>query len=105
MDGRFEDSFERAYDFRSVQYSHGGATISGTFSGYIIADGDGRKNISGKANIHFNDMFTDPVRLIDRVLPFLNITPAEWMVLVGELGGARYAINGAWEIDIDQTID
>ncbi|MCH2545980.1 MAG: minor capsid protein, partial [Alphaproteobacteria bacterium] len=84
--GRFEDDFQRVYDFRPAQYSHGGATISGIFNCHIVINNDGSKTVTGKANIHFSDVFTDPVRLIDRVLPFLNITPAEWMVLFGELG-------------------
>lgn len=103
--GRFEDSFERAYNFRPVKYSHGGVTISGYFNGNITINTDGRKTVSGKAKIHFNDEFTDPVRFIDKVLPFLNITPTEWMILVGELGGERYPIEGDWEIKINEVID
>ncbi|MFO1242527.1 MAG: phage minor head protein [Rickettsiales bacterium] len=100
-DGVLNDNFENSYSFGEVLYSHGGSTISGVFVGRVETLAFGKKAVFGKAQIKFNDEFTDPFRIIDRVLPFVGIYyPPEWVKLLADLGGAKYPIIGEWEEDI-----
>jgi hypothetical protein len=60
--GAFIHPFEGSYDFRTVQFSHGGGTVVGEFHGFVSEKGD-MLRISGEAWFRFEDTFTDPLDL------------------------------------------
>ena len=69
--------FRRAYDFGSVEFSHGWAVVKGQFVGAVAAN-EAMLAISGESSFLFSDSFEDPVGL--------GI----------EVGGDRYQITGHW---------
>ena len=70
-------NFGRSYDFGSVEFSHGDATVEGTFVGTVMRDGNILK-IQGETQFFFTDDFVDPVSM--------GI----------ELFGDPYHISGEW---------
>ena len=69
--------FDDSYDFGSVQFSHGGGVVKGTFDGTVANDG-GMLRIAGRSFFAFSDQFADPLGL--------GI----------EVGGVPYDITGVW---------
>ena len=69
--------FDYAFDFGSVQFSHGGGVAKGTFDGTVANDG-GMLRIAGRSFFAFSDQFADPLGL--------GI----------EVGGVPYDITGVW---------
>jgi hypothetical protein len=54
--------FRESYDFKAVQFSHGGGTVFGEFHGFVTEKGD-MLRISGEAWFRLEDTFTDPLGL------------------------------------------
>jgi hypothetical protein len=73
-----EYSFERAYDFGAVAFSHGGGRVAGSFSGSVDRH-DAVIEITSAASFQFTDEFKDPIGQ------------------GFEVGGTPYAISGRWE--------
>lgn len=77
VNGSFGFAFEGSYEFGSVEFSHGGGVVSGSFDGRTSLHGRILR-IDGRSQFHFTDRFEDPVGL--------GI----------EVGGTPYAIDGRW---------
>jgi SPP1 gp7 family putative phage head morphogenesis protein len=69
--------FDDSYDFRAVQFSHGGGTVRGIFVGVAEDSGD-MLAIHGDSTFWFSDVFVDPLRI--------GVEP----------GGIPYPITGNW---------
>lgn len=98
---RFDDDFERPYDFLPVQYSLGDATLKGFFDGdvYMLEDRIGAK---GDAAIEFYDVYKDPLRVeqtLNGVLAKLGAGPHA--LDLPDITGTRYEITDRWDIHID----
>lgn len=75
--GKFQLSFENAYDFSNIAFSHGNGVVSGVFEG-IISNSGSMLSITGMTSLEFSDLFEDPLD-------------------VGiEAGGDPYVISGSW---------
>jgi hypothetical protein len=79
-------SFERVYDFKSVCWAFGDATLSGNFSGLLTVHEDGTYEYSGSVFILFNDRFKDPYDTF-------NLFPID----IEDPRGTPYNIFGGWE--------
>ncbi|MDO9459579.1 MAG: phage minor head protein [Alphaproteobacteria bacterium] len=65
--GYFPHPFSNSYDFTAVSYPHGGSTVFGIFKGYV-SEKNGLMKIDGTVEYFFDDAYTDPVRIRDRLL-------------------------------------
>lgn len=121
--------FESTYDFESVEFSHGDATIRGRFVGAVTGIGD-MLRIDGTARFWFEDRFTDPAdlrefsawlrerpdrlrRLIQSAGALVGIGDgpqasglqideddvSSILMTISELGGTAYAVTGTWEAE------
>lgn len=70
-------SCERPYDFGDVEFSHGHGVVRGEFDG-TVEDRGGMLRIAGNSRFEFSDRFEYPLDIGIK------------------LGGAPYAIAGAW---------
>lgn len=98
---RFDDDFERPYDFGPVQYSLGRATLKGFFDGdvYMLEDRIGAR---GDATIEFYDVYKDPAGIeqtLNRVLAKLGAGPHA--LDLPDITGTRYEITDRWQIHVD----
>jgi len=66
-DGYFPYEFSRSYDFTAVAYPHGGSTVSGIFKGYV-SEKNGLMKIDGTVEYFFDDAYTDPARIRDKLI-------------------------------------
>lgn len=115
-------TFSGSYEFRPVQYSHGGGSVNEVFDGRVARIGD-MLHIDGIAHFEFTDIFTDPLRgreaiawlrrhrqalrarlgidepptaspqQVDRG----DISNLLW--LLTEAGGTAYAVTGSWQAE------
>jgi RHS repeat-associated protein len=103
-DGEFSDSFERSYDFEDVVYSMGSGTVRGDFNGNItstpLSSGGGIYTYEGTASIFYNDTFTDPLSIIQRLYGSSSSPNApDWLRDLANVGGTPYMIVGMWTKD------
>lgn len=67
------DWFTRAYDFSSVRWAIGSATLSGTFAGRAYKmPGTGKSFVTGEAHISFHDYFHDTFDVANKFPGELN---------------------------------
>jgi hypothetical protein len=98
-DGKYKNSFAQSYGFKEVQFSHGGATISGEFDGEVYTVKPGERICKGNTVFHFHDVFTDPLSIVETIKFFLPHEQDVWPLVkqLSEVGGVAYHINGSWE--------
>ena len=112
--GRFNDGFEKSYDFYDVLYSYRQSGVRGRFEGVIIETATGARRITGNAQIYFFDEFKDPLEiaqttsLLTQIIPGIpDISEAESPELlkhIAQVAGAPYVIEGEWSIAIDESL-
>ena len=86
--GGASEKFERTYDFESVVFAIGGATVSGQFDGTVTKNENGTTHIEGTITYSFHDTFTDPYDTF-------NVTAGEF-----NPDGKSYEITETWTVKI-----
>ena len=86
--GGADEKFERTYDFGSVVFAIGGATVSGQFDGTVTKNENGTTHIEGTITYSFHDTFTDPYDTF-------NVTAGEF-----NPDGKSYEITETWTVKI-----
>ena len=81
--------FKNTYNFLSVKFAIGSATVSGRFSGQISKSSDGTTHIDGTITYTFFDDFTDPYDIF-------NLIPGEW-----NPDGKPYIITDSWKKEVN----
>ena len=87
--GGADEKFERTYDFGSVVFAIGGATVSGQFDGTVTKNENGTTHIEGTITYSFHDTFTDPYDTF-------NVTTGEF-----NPDGKPYEITETWTVKIN----
>jgi hypothetical protein len=132
--GKGNVTFDKSYEFESVEFSHGDASVEGAFSG-SVHENAGLLTISGRTEYRFSDRFTDPVDIrgfvawirerpnrIRRMFqlvgnlsgfrqgplsPEVDFQPDEvyeTFLKLTDLGGTAYNIFGSWSSHMEATI-
>jgi len=114
--GSLTDAFDNSYDFRSVIYSLGSATLKGSFAGSMTSidnqNGQGGNftyNEDGAlagdmTAIKFQDSFTDPLGVIQAITGSSNPLGApSWWESVANIGGTAFGIAGEWTENYNGT--
>ena len=86
--GGASEKFKRTYDFESVVFAIGGATVSGQFDGTVTKNENGTTHIEGTITYSFHDTFTDPYDTF-------NVTAGEF-----NPDGKSYEITETWTVKI-----
>ncbi|WP_433168903.1 RHS repeat domain-containing protein [Treponema putidum] len=87
--GGADEKFKRTYDFGSVVFAIGGATVSGQFDGTVTKNENGTTHIEGTITYSFHDTFTDPYDTF-------NVTTGEF-----NPDGKPYKITETWTVKIN----
>ncbi len=100
--GQLIDSFARSYNFSAASYVLEFSTLSGAYYGNMISTpypsgGGGAYSYSGNAVILFNDVFSDPLTIIEYVYGISNPSDApDWFLTLGNVGGIPYGVTDHW---------
>lgn len=81
--------FENSYSFLSEKFAIGTATVYGELDGIVFKNKDGSTHIEGVINYRFDDNFTDPYDLTNKI-------PGEW-----NPDGKPYKISDTWKRNIN----
>lgn len=96
--GHFTYPFSRHYNFKDIAFPFGESTVKGEFRGYVSRI-NGLMRIDGMVEYFFEDEYTDPVDIRQKLLEGTS-DPAAVSEIVRYLtdgGGAVYDITGEWQ--------
>lgn len=99
-DGSFEYQFENSYSFGDYLFSFGNGVVRGKFSGNVTYIKD-MMYIKGEVLYDYDDLFTDPISLRDRLTNGTSKPEASnptWVAISDGLG-SHYKILGSWRTE------
>ncbi len=104
VSGNFHYPFWRSYNFSSVSFSHGDATIKGIFIGGVREE-DGLLIISGIVTYQFYDEFTDPLSIRENIFGGSGAgNIPDWFTGLTDGGGKLYVISDSWQTELKGVI-
>jgi len=104
VSGNLHGTFKRSYPFYSVSFVHGNSTVTGSYSGTVIRNGNAL-HITAEIRYNFSDVFTDPFDIRERINGTSDPAQIPNDALIdGEFGGEFYTVYDSWTTELNAVI-